>query len=289
MERLGIEEGEHIESKMVTRAVQNAQKKVEGMHFESRKHLLEYDDVANEQRKTIYTFRANLLNPEFDILNKIKENREEVIKAILANNEIFEGGIKEDFDISKLIANIKDEFLVEFSVAELEDKDYDDLYEKIQTKLEKLYEKKFENLEDSQRNEIERVLYLQVLDNTWREHLYQMDILKTGIGLRGYNQKDPLVEYKKESYNLFMELIDRIKFETIKMLQLVEFEMESEKESIDKLKNNLEDNNENIALNINNQIDKKIARNANCPCGSGKKYKQCCGKSGPKKGILAKT
>ena len=301
MDRLGIEEGEHIESKMVTRAVEKAQKKVENLHFESRKHILEYDDVANEQRKTIYKFRQELLNPEYDIDSKIKENRAEVVENLLAQSEIFPEMPKDDFNLEKLTKVLQEELHSSFSVEELEGKEYDELKNYIINKLEKEYEAKMSRLDEAQRREIERILYLQVLDNAWREHLYQMDILKTGIGLRGYNQKDPLVEYKKESYNLFIELVERIKSEAIKTLHLIELRDEKEEEEIRRLEAELakmEEELKNSAVMQHGQeattnksqpikSTKKPARNEPCPCGSGKKYKHCCGKSGPKKGVLA--
>ncbi len=313
MERLGIEEGEHIESKMVTRAVENAQKKVEALHYESRKNILEYDDVANEQRKVVYAFRDNLLDPNFDIQEKIKENREAYIANVLQRAGIYEGLPKEEFDLDKVISIFKEEMYIEFMPEDLKDLEYEELFEKIKEGLEKVYEDKMSKVSPEQRNEIERMIYLQILDNGWREHLYQMDILKTGIGLRGYNQKDPLTEYKKESYDMFVNFIENIKYETTKMLQLVELRNEDEnKEALRELEEALK--NEDISLNLdqldidddivdalieeaekveenkNKPIvaDKKIPRNAPCPCGSGKKYKNCCGRSGPKKGILAK-
>ncbi|WP_458699465.1 preprotein translocase subunit SecA [Sulfurospirillum sp. 1307] len=296
MDRLGIEEGEHIESKMVTRAVENAQKKVEQMHFESRKHLLEYDDVANEQRKTIYNFRDNLLDPNYDIDSKVNEVRKEYVHDLLFRAEIFEGGVKEEFDLEKLISFIKSEVQFDFSVDELKDKDYEELASYIEEKLKKSFDEKMSVVDDEQRKEIERILYLQVLDKAWRDHLYQMDILKTGIGLRGYNQKDPLTEYKKESYNLFMELVNQIKFESIKTLHLVQLRDEKEEEerrAMEEMLAQMEAQNEqgmtyqHGSIETEPVVEKKIPRNAPCPCGSGKKYKQCCGKSGPKKGILA--
>ncbi len=297
MNRLGIEEGEHIESKMVTRAVEKAQKKVENLHFESRKHILEYDDVANEQRKTIYQFRQELLNPNYDIEMKIKENRAELVEHILAQNEIFPEMPKEDFNLEKLVKSIQEEFGTTISLQELQGKDYDDLKETILKRLEDEYEAKMGVLDKEQRNEIERILYLQVLDNAWREHLYQMDILKTGIGLRGYNQKDPLVEYKKESYNLFVELVNRIKHEAIKTLHMVQLRNEEEEEQIRRLEEELAKMDQEIKSqatfshaqepDTQESSRKKVARNEPCPCGSGKKYKHCCGKSGPKKGVLA--
>jgi len=150
-------------------------------------------------------------------------------------------------------------------------------------------------LEESVRSDIERELYLKELDNAWREHLYAMDNMKTGIRLRAYNQKDPLVEYKKESFSLFTELINDIKFNTIKTLQLIQFRIEDPEEEAKNVAQQLEMQRKldeaTREFNLSGQSEKfstkKVARNEPCPCGSGKKYKQCCGKSGPKKGVFA--
>ncbi|EAI1538126.1 preprotein translocase subunit SecA [Campylobacter coli] len=291
MERLGIQEGEHIESRIVTRAVENAQKKVESLHFESRKHLLEYDDVANEQRKTIYRYRNELLDEEYDIKTKISQNIAEYSAYVMNDFMIEESGA--DLNFENLKAKILDECSIELKQSDFKNLSLIEMQEKLSEILEKSYDEKMSKLDSKQLHHIERILYLQVLDNAWREHLYQMDILKTGIGLRGYNQKDPLVEYKKESYNLFLELVNRIKFDSIKLLFSVKFNQEEAQ--------NLEEkaNQENEALfeksvemgasedNLGEAEFKKVPRNAPCPCGSGKKFKECHGKSGPKQGILA--
>ena len=294
MDRLGIDEGESIESRMVTRAVENAQKKVESLHFEARKHLLEYDDVANEQRKTIYKYRDELLDKNYDMSEKIAQNRVEYATNLLDTAEIFHGGLKDDYDIKNLCSIVLADCGEEIDESELKGLEYNELVEKIAQILEVRYNEKMSVLNEEQRKDIEKILYLQVLDNAWREHLYQMDILKTGIGLRGYNQKDPLVEYKKESYNLFMELVGRLKTESVKTLQIVRFKSREEQEEQARMMLEASQNAENEPLNYNNQgedenftPEKKIPRNAPCPCGSGKKYKDCHGKSGPKKGIFA--
>nr|WP_107686476.1 preprotein translocase subunit SecA [Campylobacter concisus] len=294
MDRLGIDEGESIESRMVTRAVENAQKKVESLHFEARKHLLEYDDVANEQRKTIYKYRDELLDKNYDMSEKIAQNRKEYAANLLDTAEIFHGGLKDDFDIKNLCSIILADCGEEIDESELKGLEYDELIDKLAQIFEVRYNEKMSVLNEEQRKEIEKILYLQVLDNAWREHLYQMDILKTGIGLRGYNQKDPLVEYKKESYNLFMELVSRLKSESVKTLQVLRFKSREEQEEQAKMMLEASQNAENENLSYNNQggdenftPEKKIPRNAPCPCGSGKKYKDCHGKSGPKKGIFA--
>ncbi|HED6088850.1 TPA: preprotein translocase subunit SecA [Campylobacter jejuni] len=291
MDRLGIEEGESIESRIVTRAVENAQKKVENLHFESRKHLLEYDDVANEQRKTIYRYRNELLDENYDIRAKISQNIAEYSANVMNDYMLDESGSNVNFE------NLKAKILYECST-QISEKDFENLsviemQDKLSQILENSYNEKMLRLEIKELRNIERILYLQVLDNAWREHLYQMDILKTGIGLRGYNQKDPLVEYKKESYNLFLELVNRIKFDSIKLLFSVQFNQEEAQN----LENKANEENEKLLQssvemgasedNLGEAEFKKVPRNAPCPCGSGKKFKECHGKSGPKQGILA--
>ncbi|EAK8153946.1 preprotein translocase subunit SecA [Campylobacter jejuni] len=291
MDRLGIEEGESIESRIVTRAVENAQKKVESLHFESRKHLLEYDDVANEQRKTIYRYRNELLDENYDIRAKISQNIAEYSANVMNDYMLDESGSNVNFE------NLKAKILYECST-QISEKDFENLsviemQDKLSQILENSYNEKMLRLEIKELRNIERILYLQVLDNAWREHLYQMDILKTGIGLRGYNQKDPLVEYKKESYNLFLELVNRIKFDSIKLLFSVQFNQEEAQN----LENKANEENEKLLQssvemgasedNLGEAEFKKVPRNASCPCGSGKKFKECHGKSGPKQGILA--
>ncbi|CAD7286607.1 preprotein translocase subunit SecA [Campylobacter suis] len=290
MDRLGIDEGESIESKLVTRAVENAQKKVENLHFEARKHLLEYDDVANEQRKTIYKYRDELLDKEYDMSEKIAENRLAYVTNLLESVEIFEITMKEDFDLKALVSHLESDSSESIDESELAGLDYNELVAKICEILEQRYTEKMSILSAEQKREIEKVLYLQVLDGAWREHLYQMDILKTGIGLRGYNQKDPLTEYKKESYNLFVELVTRLKTESVKMLSLLRLKPRDEalQDEAAAMRSRMQDE-QNEMLRAEEQLsgNKKIPRNAPCPCGSGKKYKECHGKSGPKKGVFA--
>ncbi len=305
MNRLGVEEGEYIDSKIVTRSVEKAQKKVENQHYESRKHILEYDDVANHQRKAIYAFRNQLLDPEFDIAAKIKENRAEYIAYLLAEAEIFAGMPTEDFDVERLAALIKEELRIEVQSEQFKNKEVEELTSMITEMMENLYERKMSQIDPEQRQEIERILYLQVLDPQWRDHLYEMDVLKTGIGLRGYNQKDPLTEYKQDSYKLFTDLVSRIKIEAVKVLQLVQFDFtspEEEEAAVEHIREELESDIANATLNQSYEEGviaedssklkpltgtKKPKRNDPCPCGSGKKYKNCCGQSGPKKGLLA--
>ena len=291
MERLGLKDGEHIESGLVTRSVEGAQKKVENLHFESRKHLLEYDDVANEQRKTIYKFRNELLDKDCAITQRIKDNRMGILEGIFARAGILAGDMA-NFNLDGLLEMLRENFGLGLEKSLCEGKDYEELLECVYGALEQDYEKKMSILSLEQRSEIERVIYLQVLDNAWREHLYSMDNLKTGISLRGYNQKDPLVEYKKESYNLFMELAESIKYEAVKTLHIVQFRQEQVEEQTQNILEDLHEEGLANATELGGGAQslgaKKTARNDPCPCGSGKKYKQCHGKSGPKQGLLAK-
>ncbi|MEJ8627013.1 preprotein translocase subunit SecA [Helicobacter pylori] len=299
MEKLGLKDGEHIESKLVTRAVENAQKKVENLHFESRKHLLEYDDVANEQRKSVYKFRDELLDANYDIGAKIAENREYALNQIFSKLKTFDyqnlseeellglkNVLKEDFNAHVALEDLKKASPIEKFVAE---------------KLKSDYENKMKVLDSEQRSRIERIVYLQILDNAWREHLYTMDNLKTGINLRGYNQKDPLVEYKKESYNLFLEFIEDIKIEAIKTFSKIQFENEQDSSDAERYLDNFgeEREHESVTYRHEETLDEDLnvamkafaktpKRNEPCPCQSGKKYKDCCAKSGPKKGLFAK-
>ncbi len=294
MERLGVEDGEYIESKMVTRAVEKAQKKVENMHYEGRKQIVEYDDVANEQRKIVYKFRNQLIGSEYDIDTKINDIREEYIAYILELSNIFDGGIREEFNLEILQEHLLEKINYKLDVTLLEGLEYEELFEKLVSLVKSTYDEKMSLLDEDIRRNIEKEFYLKELDSAWRDHLYAMDSMKTGIRLRAYNQKDPLVEYKKESFNLFTELIDEIKFNTIRTLQVIQFKMESAEEEAIAATKRLEAEQmrqeAQIQLNHTEQKEfsgKKIARNDPCPCGSGKKYKQCCGKSGPKKGVFA--
>lgn len=288
MDKLGLDEGEHIESKLVTRSVENAQKKVESMHFEARKHLLEYDDVANEQRKAIYRARNELLDPEYNISHKIIENRQDSIKLLLQRCEVF----SDDDNLELLCAQAQEDFNIQLNQENLKKyfKNNNNFEAYIEEALIRDYEAKMQHIDPKTRSEIEKLVYLQTLDNLWREHLYVMDNLKTGIGLRGYNQKDPLVEYKKESYNLFVELIEQIKYTAIKMLQKVQLRATDNTEQTKAARQKLANSTKNTqATQPKAPVFKgRPVRNEPCPCGSGKKYKDCCGKSGPKSGELAR-
>ncbi|WRF47570.1 preprotein translocase subunit SecA [Helicobacter pylori] len=299
MEKLGLKDGEHIESKLVTRAVENAQKKVENLHFESRKHLLEYDDVANEQRKSVYKFRDELLDVNYDISAKIAENREYVLHQIFSKLKAFDNQNLSKEELLGLKNILKEDFNAHVGLEDLEKASPIENF--VAEKLKSDYENKMKVLDSEQRSRIERIVYLQILDNAWREHLYTMDNLKTGINLRGYNQKDPLVEYKKESYNLFLELIEDIKIEAIKTFSKIQFENEQDSSDAERYLDNFSEEREHESVTYRHEeaLDEDLnvamkafaktpKRNEPCPCKSGKKYKDCCAKSGPKKGLFAK-
>ncbi|WP_231267157.1 preprotein translocase subunit SecA [Helicobacter pylori] len=299
MEKLGLKDGEHIESKLVTRAVENAQKKVENLHFESRKHLLEYDDVANEQRKSVYKFRDELLDANYDIGAKIAENREYALHQIFSKLKAFDHQNLSEEELLGLKNILKEDFNSHVTLEDL--KKASPIEKFVAEKLKSDYENKMKVLDSEQRSRIERIVYLQILDNAWREHLYTMDNLKTGINLRGYNQKDPLVEYKKESYNLFLELIEDIKMEAIKTFSKIQFENEQDSSDAERYLDNFSEEREHESITYRHEeaLDEDLnvamkafaktpKRNEPCPCGSGKKYKDCCAKSGPKKGLFAK-
>lgn len=293
MERLGVEDGEYIESAMVTRAVEKAQKKVENMHFEGRKSIVEYDDVANEQRKIVYKFRGELLDPQYAIADKIDLIRGEYVNRTLAFTGIFDGNSEEEIDLERLVLTIKEEMNADIDSNLFEEKSFVAIHDTLLNALKTQYDEKMSVVDEKLRSEIEREIYLKSLDSAWREHLYQMDSMKTGIRLRAYNQKDPLVEYKKESYNLFSELVETIKYDTIKTLHIIRFKVESVEEEAEAFARQLEleKKQEAMRMSLNHQEheneEKKVSRNDECPCGSGIKYKNCCGKSGPKKGVFA--
>ncbi len=299
MEKLGLKDGEHIESKLVTRAVENAQKKVENLHFESRKHLLEYDDVANEQRKSVYKFRDELLDVNYDISAKIAENREYALHQIFSRLKAFDHQNLSEEELLGLKNILKEDFNAHVTLEDL--KKASPIEKFVAEKLKSDYENKMKVLDSEQRSRIERIVYLQILDNAWREHLYTMDNLKTGINLRGYNQKDPLVEYKKESYNLFLEFIEDIKMEAIKTFSKIQFENEQDSSDAERYLDNFSEEREHESVTYHHEeaLDEDLnvamkafaktpKRNEPCPCQSGKKYKDCCAKSGPKKGLFAK-
>ncbi len=288
MDRLGMEEDTPIEHSLVTKAVESAQKKVEAHNFDIRKHLLEYDDVMNQQRQTIYEYRKQILAEE-GLHEMIKEFVEEVVE------DMVEGAVEEktspdEWNLKGLCEHLFSQFGVKIEPAELEDvRDREELKERLAERLWKHYEEKRARIGEDVMGHVEKIIMLHTLDTLWKDHLLTMDHLKGGIGLRGYGQKNPLNEYKKEGYQLFTEMIQRLKADVTGRLFKVEVQEES---AVSELEERAERQNITLSRGPEPQAaegeaakpqpvrrtSKKVGRNDPCPCGSGKKYKKCCGR-----------
>lgn len=284
MERLGMEDGEPIEHNLISRAIENAQTKVEGHHFEIRKQLLEYDDVMNQQREVIYRQRREILNGQnlAEMLDDIRmEKAEEIAEAIAPDNSF-----PEDWDLKALDEAVFKQFNTRISpdldADALDGLTAEGLAQGIYEKASELYKKQETKVgPDSFRN-LERIVMLQTLDNLWKDHLLSMDHLKEGIGLRGYAQQNPLLIYKKEGFEMFQDLISRIKEETISILLRIQIAEPAEIEELQQPKEPEMIFSGGEAAQPKKQPAerrrKKVGRNAPCPCGSGKKFKKCCGR-----------
>ena len=287
MLKLGMEEGVPIEHRMVTKSIENAQKKVEGHNFEIRKHLLEYDDVMNKQREVIYKHRQSVLRAT-DVTEEILD-MVEGIGAGLVETYCPEEQYSEEWGFDGLVESVHGQFgLNVLKVEELKELGRDALKEDIPEKLKQAYRDKVQSLiqehgaTEDLIHYIERTILLQMIDQHWKDHLWGMDQLKDGIGLRGYGQKDPLAEYKREGYDMFADMMDRIKGDTLERLfkfQLVRGERpEAEVETPRPQQMSL--NRGDAALAPKQPVqrtEEKVGRNDPCPCGSGKKYKKCHG------------
>jgi preprotein translocase subunit SecA len=309
MKRLGMEEGEAIEHPWVTRSIENAQRKVEGRNFDMRKEVLAYDDVANDQRKVIYARRNELMAAE-DISDMISEIRADVVNSVITQY-IPPKTMEEQWDIKGLEDHLRDEFLLDLPLQKMLDEDHsldeEGLRKFIIEAMEQAAKEKEEKIGSEVFRHFEKSVMLQVLDNSWKEHLAAMDQLRQGIHFRGYAQKDPKQEYKRESFEMFASLLDHIKYEVVSILAKVQVNQEEDVEAIDEQRqaqasselhyehaeaNPVVDPEEQAAAAFapENKTDedgdkqpfvrdgRKVGRNEPCPCGSGKKYKQCHGK-----------
>ncbi len=287
MLKLGMEEGVPIEHRMVTKSIENAQKKVEGHNFEIRKHLLEYDDVMNKQREVIYKHRQSVLRAT-DVTEEILD-MVEGIGSGLVETYCPEEQYSEEWDFDGLVESVHGQFGLDVLKAEeLKELGRDALIEDVPEKLRQAYRDKVQSLiqehgaTEDLIHYIERTILLQMIDQHWKDHLWGMDQLKDGIGLRGSGQKDPLAEYKREGYDMFAGMMDRIKGDTLERLfkfQLVRGERpEAEVETPRPQQMSL---NRGEATDAPKQpvqrTEEKVGRNDPCPCGSGKKYKKCHG------------
>ena len=303
MQALGLEKGEAIEHRMVSNAIEKAQRKVEGRNFDIRKQLLEYDDVANDQRRIIYQQRDELLQDE-DISPMLEAIRADVVSSIVAEY-IPPQSIEEQWDIPGLEKRMESEFAVSAPVQEWLDADdslhEDSLREKLIELVSVSYNEKCAGLGVDMRK-VERHIMLQVLDTLWKEHLATMDHLRTGIHLRSYAQKNPKQEYKREAFALFEEMLESLKHEVVRFLSHVQIQRNEEIDALERerreasAKQAMEfQHAESSALNADEESSsdqredaatpfvrdaKKVGRNEPCPCGSGKKYKHCHGQLG---------
>jgi preprotein translocase subunit SecA len=284
MLKLGMEEGVPIEHGMVTRAIANAQKKVEAHNFEIRKQLLEYDDVMNKQREVIYQHRHAVLAGEH-----IQEDIQDMIRdvvATLVDTYCPADQYSEEWDFNGLGESLQSQFNIDIThghgtVAEhFKDVGRDAVIEDIQKQVHQAYELKEQELGQELMRYLEKMLLLQVIDHHWKDHLLGMDHLRDGIGLRGYGQKDPLIEYKREGFDMFSAMMDRIKSDVLERLfrvQAVRGEQPPPPPEPTPLPRMVLNRSDEPAPQAAQRPSDKVGRNDPCPCGSGKKYKKCHG------------
>ena len=320
MQKLGMEDGEAIEHTWVTKAIENAQKKVEGHNFDIRKQLLEYDDVANEQRKVVYDQR-NMLMATDDVSEYIRHNREESIQAVISRS-VPPQTLEEQWDIGTLEQDLEREFGIALPVAQWLEED-DSLHEeplrgKITGAIESMIADKESRVGPEAMRHFEKAVMLKILDEQWKEHLASMDHLRQGIGLRGYAQKNPKQEYKREAFEMFARLLDDVKYTVSTTLARLHIPTAEEIAEMEARQRELQRQQQQQAMKFIHadaaavpeesappqqqaasgqpgaavrraqpaprqpvtRQGRKIGRNEPCPCGSGKKYKQCCGRIG---------
>ena len=304
MEKLGMEEGVPIEAKMVTRAIENAQKRVEAHHFEMRKHLLEYDDVMNKQREVIYSMRRDILEAT-DVLDQIKEIASAILDSIVDLHlpesehfddwdvEAFAGAVESQYGIPATIEGRKIIFSAsEPMVVDIEEEPRDELADRVHHLIQSVLDEKYRDFDLESILELAKLIYIQILDTQWKDHLTNIEQLKEGIGLRGYAQVNPLNEYKKEAFDMFGTMTQRIEAETV--LYMYRLDVSDEDVALEESRNEQEmvfshaeasgfgDAPAGEALQTSAPVRRttpKVGRNEPCPCGSGKKYKFCHGRS----------
>ncbi|MCG9757552.1 MULTISPECIES: preprotein translocase subunit SecA [Pseudoalteromonas] len=294
MRKLGMQRGEAIEHPWVNRAIENAQRKVEARNFDIRKQLLEYDDVANDQRKVVYEQRNELLE-EGDISETITAIREDVLNATV-DQYIPPQSLAEMWDIPALEERLKNDFHVELPIAKWLEEDsklYEEvLRDRIVEEVDKAYKQKEEMVGSDVLRHFEKAVMLQSLDQHWKDHLAAMDHLRQGIHLRGYAQKNPKQEYKRESFELFSQMLENLKIDVVGVLSKVQVRAEEDVEKVEEQHRKSEQapreyQHEEVervggdapeGVSVAHRNEPKVGRNDPCPCQSGKKYKQCCGK-----------
>ena len=309
MEKLGMEEGEAIEHSWVTRAIENSQKKVEGRNFDTRKQLLEYDDVANEQRKVIYEQRNRLMEMD-DISDTVGRARTEVVNELI-DVHLPPESLEEQWDVPSLETDVEARFGLTMPISQWLAEDdalhEETLRQRIESEVIGAYEQKAAGVGEEVIRHLEKAVMLRVLDEQWKDHLAQMDHLRQGIGLRGYAQKNPKQEYKREAFEMFTDVLERVKNETIGILSKIQIQTSAEVEELEVQRRRqsaggleflhpdatteplpaLESGDQPNVLAPESTAattqpfvrgGPKVGRNALCPCGSGKKYKHCHGK-----------
>ena len=292
MGKLGMENGEPIEHPMVSKAVANAQKKVEAHNFDIRKHLLEYDDVMNKQREVFYGLRRDILNNE-NHREMLLEMADELVNEVL-NDIASEKIYPEEWDIQALDEYMMRQFLIPIKKQEealeigsslslpLENCDREKLHNAIMESVQSCYAIKEEGIDPNMMRQLEKMIMLQVIDNLWKDHLLGMDHLKDGVGLRGYAQKNPLTEYKKEGFEMFSKMMHQIREGVTEYLFKVQIEEGSEFSAEQSQSGNMVEHrgasSEESKPSTVRRDDKKVGRNDPCHCGSGKKFKKCHGK-----------
>ena len=297
LSRAGMQEGEAIESKLLSRQIEKAQRKVESHNFDIRKNLLEYDDVSNDQRKVVYHQRNELMEAD-DIQESIKSIREEVVEMTV-DQFIPPESHEDNWDPEGLTNALEKDYLLPLKISQWIKQDSqlnsDNIRDRCIEKVQSASEEKESIVGSDLMRMVEKEIMLKQLDIHWKEHLAAMDYLRQGIGLRGYAQKNPKQEYKQEAFMMFSEMLDQVKHDTISMLARIRIQneqdiqrMEEQRRAEQSMDFNKSENNSLLKQSDNNakknnnspyiRSGKKVGRNDPCPCGSGKKYKQCCGK-----------
>ena len=274
---LGMPEGEQIQHKMLNKAIERAQKKIESNNYGIRKNLLEYDQINNEQREIIYAERRKVLDGNDmreDIVGMISEVVQKYVNIVIGDDQL-----PEDWDLTQLNDILIPVIPVEpvtFDKTRDEGITKHDLIERLQEEALRIYENKEAEFPDlEQIREMERVVLLKATDSRWMNHIDDMDQLRQGIGLQSFAQRDPVVEYRLQGYDMFNEMTESIREETVKMLMHVRIEQKVEREQVAQVTGTNKDDTANAPIVRKSD---KISRNAPCPCGSGKKYKHCCGR-----------
>lgn len=292
MRRLGMKPGEPIEHSLVSKAIENAQRKLEGHHFDVRKQLLDYDNVANEQRKVIYAHRSSIMVMD-DLKEAVDGMMEDVING-LVDGYIPPHSMEDQWNIEGLVQVLADDFNIQLNISQWIEADHtiamDQIKANILSSCVEQYHQKEQSLSRDILAQFEKSVILQNIDSHWREHLAAMDSLRQGIHLRGYAQKDPKQEYKREAFTLFSSMLDELKYDIVRMLLSVEVATEQDVDAVEALRRSEQieqvhyihpdemglatDDNDNTTFK---RMDRKVGRNEPCPCGSQKKYKNCHG------------